>query len=94
MQSKKTYDDYNWTDMFLDGNLEQLKNAILDKYIIYHKLGKCSNKKARLEVISKKIRQELSQQVDEDEEVEDRQSESSYKQESEDECDDEYILGR
>jgi hypothetical protein len=93
LESKKTYDDYNWTEMFLDGSLKRLKNAVLDKYIIYHTLGKCSNKKAKLEVITKKITQELSQQVDEDEEVVDSESEEVEESEnSEDEQDDEFIL--
>ncbi|CAB4016701.1 RNA-directed DNA polymerase from transposon X-element, partial [Paramuricea clavata] len=49
LESKKTYNDYNWTEIFLNGSLKKLTNAVLDKFIDHQSLRKCSSKKERFE---------------------------------------------
>ena len=66
-ESRKNYRGYDWETMFCDGSLSKLKAVELDKYLTHHNLRKHPTKKAKLETINKKI-QELSWQVEEDEE--------------------------
>ncbi len=86
LESKRTYHDYNWTEMFLNGSLTKLKNAVLDKFIIYHNLGKCSNKKERLDAIT------ILSPQEENDEFEDRESGCCYSNVTDDENSEEFIL--
>jgi hypothetical protein len=62
-RNEKTYEEYNWLELVLRGELGKLKVVELDKYLDQHKLNKKGRKRDKLDSITADVLRKEQQNV-------------------------------
>lgn len=55
----KTYDDYNWVEMFENNSIDKQTMSVLDKYIQHHNLGNFTVKPEKVKAVKQSIAMHL-----------------------------------